>query len=301
MDMQVRCQAKAGRGQCRTLVPVVHPAIRVVFCPKHHKQAKQYCSNSTASPPPGTSRPARTTNIITTPPASPPADHKHSRTPPTKSRPPRSTPQVTSPVQDQPRSTNRPTPAPPTPPASPPRAATKTYAVQCPALAKSTGMQSNSPYRSLIDPKAPLNVQRDLYAELQKPWSPNAKPGYIYAYQKISKSRPRYSLRSLGRHVPITIKIGYTDNVKRRMREWSSQCDYEVHLLEVFPLAPDGEASGPMGSPLADEIQYASGQVSISTALLRRLPSRLQQFFATKILRKPLPSNAKNPQPRRDS
>ncbi|KAJ1972484.1 hypothetical protein H4R34_005395 [Dimargaris verticillata] len=342
MTAQTRCQAKAGRGQCRTLVPVKDSTIRVAFCPKHYRQAGQYYKDTTPPPPAEPSRPSRTTNALLTPPASPLADPKHSQMLPAKPKPSRYTHQVTRPTQGNSRSTARPAPIAPTPPTSPPRAAAKTYAVQCPSLAKSTGMQckrtvrvqynpgsfsqqardpncycsqhhlgskanpkiiamiSDSPYRELIDPKTPPNVQKDLYAELQKPRSPNAKPGYIYVYQKISKTRPRYSLRSLLRHVPVTIKIGYTDNVHRRMKEWSSQCDYEVHLLEVFPLAPVNESLGSSGAQFIDKIQYASDQVSMPTSLLKRLPYRLQRFFAEKILRKRFPHKTKGSQNRRD-
>ncbi|KAF9549237.1 hypothetical protein EC957_004537 [Mortierella hygrophila] len=87
-----------------------------------------------------------------------------------------------------------------------------------------------------VNPNLPDYVQNKLRAAMERPTSENDKPGYIYAYQLLET-------RSTGTHT--LFKVGRTDNVYRRMNEWSDKCGSPPILLEVFPeqgaLAPTDE------------------------------------------------------------
>ncbi|KAG0290426.1 hypothetical protein BGZ97_006177, partial [Linnemannia gamsii] len=87
-----------------------------------------------------------------------------------------------------------------------------------------------------VNPNLPDYVQNKLRKAMERPTSENDKPGYIYAYQLLET-------RSTGTHT--LFKVGRTDNVYRRMNEWSDKCGSPPILLEVFPeqgaLAPKDE------------------------------------------------------------
>ncbi|KAF9930332.1 hypothetical protein FBU30_000605 [Linnemannia zychae] len=87
-----------------------------------------------------------------------------------------------------------------------------------------------------VNPNLPDYVQNKLRKAMERPISETDKPGYIYAYQLLES-------RSTGTHT--LFKVGRTDNVYRRMNEWSDKCGSPPILLEVFPeqgaLAPKDE------------------------------------------------------------
>ncbi|KAF9902693.1 hypothetical protein EC991_004616 [Linnemannia zychae] len=87
-----------------------------------------------------------------------------------------------------------------------------------------------------VNPNLPDYVQNKLRKAMERPVSETDKPGYIYVYQLLET-------RSTGTHT--LFKVGRTDNVHRRMNEWSDKCGSPPILLEVFPeqgaLAPKDE------------------------------------------------------------
>ncbi|KAG0297573.1 hypothetical protein BGZ98_000564 [Dissophora globulifera] len=89
---------------------------------------------------------------------------------------------------------------------------------------------------SWVNPNLPDYVQVKLRKAMERPVSETDKPGYIYAYQLVET-----------RHTPThtLFKVGRTDNVYRRMSEWSDKCGSPPRLIEVFPeqgsLAPRDE------------------------------------------------------------
>ncbi|KAF9356906.1 hypothetical protein BGX34_009704 [Mortierella sp. NVP85] len=89
---------------------------------------------------------------------------------------------------------------------------------------------------SWVNPNLPDYVQNKLKKAMEKPVSETDKPGYIYAYQLLET-------RVTDTHT--FFKVGRTDNVYRRMSEWSDKCGSPPRLLEVFPeqgsLAPKDE------------------------------------------------------------
>ncbi|KAG0246974.1 meiotically up-regulated gene 113-domain-containing protein [Mortierella sp. GBAus27b] len=90
---------------------------------------------------------------------------------------------------------------------------------------------------SWVNPNLPDYVQNKLKIAMEKPVSETDKPGYIYAYQLLES-------RVSDTHT--FFKVGRTDNVYRRMSEWSDKCGSPPRLLEVFPeqgsLAPKDES-----------------------------------------------------------
>ncbi|KAG0258093.1 hypothetical protein DFQ27_004805 [Actinomortierella ambigua] len=77
-----------------------------------------------------------------------------------------------------------------------------------------------------VNPNLPDFIQIKLRRTMEKPISTGDKPGYIYAYHLKGAS-------SDGGHT--FFKVGRTDNVYRRMAQWSDQCGTPPRLLEVFP------------------------------------------------------------------
>jgi hypothetical protein len=68
---------------------------------------------------------------------------------------------------------------------------------------------------------------------MDSPLTAKDSPGFIYAYE----------LRTLGGTQTAYFKVGRSDNVPRRMGQWSAQCGYVPTLRDVFPLkarAPSG-------------------------------------------------------------
>ncbi|KAI1315469.1 hypothetical protein EDD11_000750 [Mortierella claussenii] len=89
---------------------------------------------------------------------------------------------------------------------------------------------------SWVNPDLPDYVQNKLRKAMERPVSDTDKPGYIYAYQLVeTRVTPTHTL----------FKVGRTDNVFRRMSEWSDKCGSPPRLIEVFPeqgsLAPRDE------------------------------------------------------------
>ncbi|KAG0234381.1 hypothetical protein BGW41_001160 [Actinomortierella wolfii] len=79
---------------------------------------------------------------------------------------------------------------------------------------------------SWVNPDLPDYIRVKLRRTMEKPISTGDKPGYIYAYHLKGAS-------SDGTHT--FFKVGRTDNVYRRMAQWSDQCGTPPRLLEVFP------------------------------------------------------------------
>ncbi|KAK3846566.1 MAG: meiotically up-regulated gene 113-domain-containing protein [Linnemannia gamsii] len=77
-----------------------------------------------------------------------------------------------------------------------------------------------------VNPNLPDYVQNKLRKAMERPVSETDKPGYIYVYQLLET-------RSTDTHT--LFKVGRTDNVHRRMNEWSDKCGSPPILLEVFP------------------------------------------------------------------
>ncbi|CAO3565339.1 unnamed protein product [Mortierella alpina] len=88
-----------------------------------------------------------------------------------------------------------------------------------------------------VNPNLPDYVQNKLRKAMERSVSETDKPGYIYSYQLLeSRTTPTHTL----------FKVGRTDNVHRRMNEWSDKCGSPPILIEVFPeqgsLAPKSES-----------------------------------------------------------
>ncbi|KAF9578918.1 hypothetical protein BGW38_005055 [Lunasporangiospora selenospora] len=103
-----------------------------------------------------------------------------------------------------------------------------------------------------VNPGLPDYVQNKLRKAMERPVSETDKPGYIYAYQLVET-------RTTDTHT--LFKVGRTDNIYRRMSEWSDKCGSPPRLIEVFPeqgaLAPQDEndlTDSPTRQALEDEI-----------------------------------------------
>ncbi|KAG0045775.1 hypothetical protein BGZ83_009007 [Gryganskiella cystojenkinii] len=77
-----------------------------------------------------------------------------------------------------------------------------------------------------VNPNLPDYVQNKLRKAMERPVSDTDKPGYIYAYHLLET-------RQTDTHT--LFKVGRTDNVFRRMNEWSDKCGSPPRLIEVFP------------------------------------------------------------------
>ncbi|KAF9401955.1 hypothetical protein BGZ94_005039, partial [Podila epigama] len=88
-----------------------------------------------------------------------------------------------------------------------------------------------------VNPHLPDYVQTKLRRAMERPVSDTDKPGYIYTYQLLATRQTK---------THTFFKVGRTDNVHRRMNEWSDKCGSPPILLEVFPeqgaLAPKEES-----------------------------------------------------------
>ncbi|KAF9213399.1 hypothetical protein BGZ59_005396 [Podila verticillata] len=98
-----------------------------------------------------------------------------------------------------------------------------------------------------VNPHLPDYVQTKLRRAMEKPVSDTDKPGYIYTYQLLETRQNKSH---------TFFKVGRTDNVHRRMNEWSDKCGSPPILIEVFPeqgdLAPKSE-SDLAESPIDDK------------------------------------------------
>lgn len=76
---------------------------------------------------------------------------------------------------------------------------------------------------------------------MEAPLSSKDAPGHLYAYE----------LRSLSNARTAYIKVGRTDNVPRRLGQWTSQCtSHTPTLRDVFPLKSLGRQPSRLGSLL---------------------------------------------------
>ncbi|KAF9319507.1 hypothetical protein BG003_008898 [Podila horticola] len=98
-----------------------------------------------------------------------------------------------------------------------------------------------------VNPHLPDYVQTKLRRAMEKAVSDTDKPGYIYTYQLLETRQNK---------THTFFKVGRTDNVHRRMNEWSDKCGSPPILIEVFPeqgdLAPKSE-SDLADSPIDDK------------------------------------------------
>ncbi|KAG0037110.1 hypothetical protein BGZ82_003136 [Podila clonocystis] len=98
-----------------------------------------------------------------------------------------------------------------------------------------------------VNPHLPDHVQTKLRRAMERPVSDTDKPGYIYTYQLLETRQNK---------THTFFKVGRTDNVHRRMNEWSDKCGSPPILIEVFPeqgdLAPKSE-SDLVDSPTDDK------------------------------------------------
>ncbi|BEI95679.1 hypothetical protein CcaverHIS631_0106280 [Cutaneotrichosporon cavernicola] len=69
-------------------------------------------------------------------------------------------------------------------------------------------------------------TQALLRVTMDSPLTAKEAPGFIYAYE----------LRTLSGGQTAYFKVGRSDNVPRRMGQWSAQCGYVPTLRDVFPL-----------------------------------------------------------------
>ncbi|KAJ3035158.1 hypothetical protein HDV00_004280 [Rhizophlyctis rosea] len=88
---------------------------------------------------------------------------------------------------------------------------------------------------SYIDKTLSFTTQHRLRTEIAKPLSASEEAGFIYAYELQAKDFSH--LPPTSNHTPPTkfYKIGRATNVYRRLTQWSTQCNYTPHLLDLFP------------------------------------------------------------------
>ncbi|KLT42212.1 DUF1766-domain-containing protein [Cutaneotrichosporon oleaginosum] len=80
-------------------------------------------------------------------------------------------------------------------------------------------------------------TQALLRVTMDSPLTAKEMPGFLYAYELRTRSGAQTAY----------FKVGRSDNVPRRMGQWSAQCGYIPTLRDVFPL----KARAPTGSGLA--------------------------------------------------
>ncbi|KAG0355978.1 meiotically up-regulated gene 113-domain-containing protein [Gamsiella multidivaricata] len=120
---------------------------------------------------------------------------------------------------------------------------------------------------SWVNPNLPDYVQNKLRKAMERPVSDTDKPGYIYAYQLLET-------RVTDSHT--LFKVGRTDNVFRRMSEWSDKCGSPPRLIEVFPeqgsLAPKDE------NDLSETVMMVAGDNEV-TGLRCRYAHRVERLI----------------------
>ncbi|KAG0254557.1 hypothetical protein BG011_005660 [Mortierella polycephala] len=118
-----------------------------------------------------------------------------------------------------------------------------------------------------VNPGLPDYVQNKLRKAMERSVSETDKPGYIYSYQLKE-------IRMTATHT--LFKVGRTDNVYRRMNEWSDKCGSPPILIEVFPeqgaLAPKDE------NDLADSISKSVSDTDV-TGLRCRYSHRVERLI----------------------
>jgi len=93
---------------------------------------------------------------------------------------------------------------------------------------------------SLIPIDLPPSTQSQLLAQLTKPLSIADEAGYIYVFQLDATSSPGASPTkpaspSSADANNLLIKIGRTNNVRRRLSSWTRQCGHDLSLLRFYP------------------------------------------------------------------
>ncbi|KAI9094915.1 meiotically up-regulated gene 113-domain-containing protein [Phlyctochytrium arcticum] len=80
-----------------------------------------------------------------------------------------------------------------------------------------------------IDPSLSVSTKRRLVMELTKPLSTKDCPGYIYVYQLILHEGDDEIC-----HKSSMYKIGRTNNIERRLAQWSTRCGFRPKLVAQF-------------------------------------------------------------------
>ncbi|KAF4121883.1 T5orf172 [Geosmithia morbida] len=131
-----------------------------------------------------------------------------------------------------------------------------------------------------------------LLAELAKPYDKSEQPGYIYMYwltatgpQSPDAARAMLSppdvpskTSSSGVSGTMTLKIGRSDNVQRRMNEWRRQCGRDVTLLRFYPYSPSS-SSPPPSHPHSHSPPPSSPSPSPSTVRMTPHAHRVEQLI----------------------
>ncbi|KAI8598944.1 meiotically up-regulated gene 113-domain-containing protein [Dissophora ornata] len=127
---------------------------------------------------------------------------------------------------------------------------------------------------SWVNPNLPDYVQNKLRKAIERPVSETDKPGYIYGYQLVET-------RITDTHT--LFKVGRTDNVYRRMNEWSDKCGSPPLLIEVFPeqgsLAPKDEKDlAETATKIADDNEVTGLRCRYSHRVERLIHIELKPF-----------------------
>ncbi|GJJ67675.1 hypothetical protein EMPS_00021 [Entomortierella parvispora] len=118
-----------------------------------------------------------------------------------------------------------------------------------------------------VNPNLPDYVQNKLRKAMERPVSDTDKPGYIYAYHLLET-------RQTDTHT--LFKVGRTDNVYRRMNEWSDKCGSPPRLIEVFP--EQGSLAPKDDNDLADSASGGAGDNEV-TGLRCRYSHRVERLI----------------------
>ncbi|WWC58470.1 uncharacterized protein I303_101013 [Kwoniella dejecticola CBS 10117] len=94
-------------------------------------------------------------------------------------------------------------------------------------------------FAEFIPPDLGQQTQTLLRRTMESRLTPKETPGYLYAYE----------LRDLETPTVVYFKVGRTDNVPRRIGEWTVQCQSKTPTLrDIFPLPPSRLDSRPNDS-----------------------------------------------------
>ncbi|GHJ84217.1 hypothetical protein NliqN6_0619 [Naganishia liquefaciens] len=99
---------------------------------------------------------------------------------------------------------------------------------------------------------------------MESPLSPNESAGYIYAYE----------LRDISTEDVGYYKVGRTDNVPRRLKEWSKQCaSHRPTLRDIFPQreASRDKATEPLSEPRSSVLPGAMANQGAQCPAVKRL------------------------------
>lgn len=115
----------------------------------------------------------------------------------------------------------------------------------------SSGASPMSRVKHLIPDDVDAATASALLAEVARPYDRSEQPGYIYMYWLTATGAPSpdaaramLSPTNTKHHHPssphaaaatMSLKIGRSDNVQRRMNEWRRQCGRDVTVLRYYP------------------------------------------------------------------